>query len=321
MIMFNQNNSAINFTNATAQLPSHSFCRRFQEEEYRTSIYLATFIFIIWNILSCPAIILMNVLVILAVKTRHRLQSNHNILLACLAGTDLVVGTVTQPIVTAAEVFIVAGGSVATYCNIRKNFTNLMINFPALASILHLEALSVERYVAMKYALRYNEIVTKQRLAVAVILSWFLACVPSQFFRLLNPTSLLSFLPIVLVTFGISIIVYCHVSVYLVTRRHEKQIKTEQISEEATAKFLKEKKAWKTTSIIIGFVFLSYLPAVLYTLVSGELDYQIQYILRPYCGFSLMLNSLCNPIIYCWRSKKFRKAMIALVRRQNQQVL
>ena len=106
--MFNQ-------TNATTQLPSQ-FCRRFQEEENRTAISLTTYIFLILNTLS-PVVILMNVLVTLAVKTTHRLQNNHNILLACLAGTGLLVGTVTQPTFIAAEGFVIAGGSVATYCN------------------------------------------------------------------------------------------------------------------------------------------------------------------------------------------------------------
>jgi len=51
-------------------------------------------------------------------------------------------------------------------------------------------------------------------------------------------------------------------TVYLITPRHEKRIPTEQISGEATAKFLEERKAWKTTGIIIGFVFLSYFVGV-----------------------------------------------------------
>ena len=41
---------------------------------------------IILNILSFPVTIVMNVLVIMEVKTRPRLQSKYNILLACLAG-------------------------------------------------------------------------------------------------------------------------------------------------------------------------------------------------------------------------------------------
>ena len=109
----------------------------------------------------------------------------------------------------------------------------------------------------MKYALRYDEIVAKQRLDVAVTLSWFVAGVYALF-KLLNMSSLPNLLRNLLVIFNTSIILYCHISVYLVIRRHEKQIKTEQISEEATAKFLKERKAWKTTGIIIGFVFLCF---------------------------------------------------------------
>ena len=52
---------------------------------------------IVLNILSFPVTIVMNVLVIMAVKTRPRLQSKYNILLACLAGTDLLVGAASQP--------------------------------------------------------------------------------------------------------------------------------------------------------------------------------------------------------------------------------
>ena len=57
------------------------------------------------NLGSCPVIILMNVLVIVAIKTRRRLQSTYNILLACLAGTDLAVGVVSQPLFIAQEIY------------------------------------------------------------------------------------------------------------------------------------------------------------------------------------------------------------------------
>ena len=46
------------------------------------------------------------------IKTRKRLQSIYNILLAFLAATDLLVGIVAQPTYTAAEIFAIAGGSV-----------------------------------------------------------------------------------------------------------------------------------------------------------------------------------------------------------------
>jgi len=56
-----------------------------------------SFISIIINGISCPFTVLLNVLVIMAMKRRPRLQSNTNILLACLAATDALTGLTVQP--------------------------------------------------------------------------------------------------------------------------------------------------------------------------------------------------------------------------------
>lgn len=106
-------------------------------------------------------------------------------------------------------------------------------------------------------------------------------------------------------------------TVYLITRRHEKQIRTEQISGEDAAKYLEEKKAWKTTTIIIGIIFLSYLPPLLFTLLGKSMEYDLRMIFRRIFYYSLVLSSLYNPVVYCWRSKQIRKAIISLVKRQN----
>ena len=51
-------------------------------------------------------------------------------------------------------------------------------------------------------------------------------------------------------------------------RRHEKQIQAEQVSPEAAAKFLKEEKASRTTTIIIGVSIMSSTPFVLNSVVN-----------------------------------------------------
>ena len=106
--MLNQSNSAKNLSNWTAQRPSE-YCRRFQEEDYFELNYAVTLASIFLNILCCPVTILMNTLVLAAIKLRQRLHNMYNILLACLAGTDLLVGTVTQPTYIAMEIFRIAG--------------------------------------------------------------------------------------------------------------------------------------------------------------------------------------------------------------------
>lgn len=305
--------------NSTALSPVECmYCHRFQDEEYFMENFLSTLASIILNILSCPLIIVLNLLVIMAIKRRPRLQKKSNILLAFLAGTDLFVGIAPLPISIAADIFIIAGGSANTYCEIYQKVILLLRYLCVLASLFHLVLISIERYIAIKFALRYEEIVTKQRLTMAVSFSWFLAGLLALWRTLGTSTSLVRAAPIVLVISSILVIAWSHTAVYLNTRRHEKQIRTEQISREVTAKFLDEKKAWKTTICILGFVFLSFLPALLISssaTIDLYLNLMIVNVLRPFALSCIMLNSLFNPLIYCLRIKALRQDMIALLTR------
>ena len=70
------------------------------------------------------------------------------------------------------------------------------------------------------------------------------------------------------------------------------------------------------TTIIIGCVFLCLLPGSFIDL-GGMMNLNTKMLntLRPLNYFFLMLNSLCNPIFYCFRSKTMREAMIAVLTR------
>ena len=73
----------------------------------------AVFIFrIVVNAISCPFVILLNILVIVAVKTKSRLRSKSNVSLACLSTTDLVVGLVVQPLEIVHYGFMLKGDDV-----------------------------------------------------------------------------------------------------------------------------------------------------------------------------------------------------------------
>ena len=89
------------------------------------------------SLIAAIPTILLNWLVILAVATRRRLQSNSNILLACLASTDLLTGLVAQPIHIAVEVKRILG--VGPFCSIEKVFA-ICIALATYASLTHLVA-------------------------------------------------------------------------------------------------------------------------------------------------------------------------------------
>ena len=281
------------------------------------SVTLAWLHSIILEVFCCPFVVLMNALAIAAVKRTRRLQSASNILLASLAGTDLLTGTTIFPASIAGEIFAITGGSVTTYCTLVKNIVSPLRFLSVLTSLSHLGVISVDRYIAIRHSLQYYNIVMTFRLVIAIAFeSWCLARV-FTIFKLLVDTSLPVFVLQGLAFTCVLILVYCHVSVYLVTRRHERQIRTEQIpTGEDIEQFLKEKKGWKTTGIIIGFVVLSLLPGVFINFgVMFTWDPRWLDRFRPLVPSFLILNSLSNPIIYCLRIQNMRQAMIAVLKR------
>ena len=289
----------MNFSNSSANKDAAASCRLTKKQDS-----LAALPVIAINLGSCPVIILMNTLVIFAIKTRRPLQSNYNILLACLAATDMVVGLVSQPLFIAQEIYYLSGASLADYCDFYKTAVFFYM-FPSVESLLMLALLSIERYIAMKYSLRYSSLVTTPRLTIVVFCSWIISVIPVIFHPIPATHLFAKWFIYVTVMPAILIIVYCHTTVYFVSRRHMKRIKTEQLPSEGKTKFLEERKAFKTTSIIIALVFLSYVPILTYGILKD--------ILRDIVVSCVFLNSLINPFVYCWRKKDLRKVIVELL--------
>lgn len=262
---------------------------------------------IILNLLTCPLTVLLNTLVIIAVKTKPRLQNMHNLILASMAGTDMAVGIVAQPVLIAREISRQTGGSISMYCNLSTTML-ITTSFLSLTSLFHLAIISVERLIAMKYSLRYNDVVTKRRLTVAIALCWLFAAINVAI--RLTVARITAFFVIIITP----VIFYCHVSVYFVCRRHLHKIKSEQNSSEATTKFLEDQKAWKTTSIILGSLLLSFLPQALRAILAQrQFSIPLLNSVEPLTFSCVMLNSILNPVIYCWRSQVIRHALLQLL--------
>ena len=126
------------------------------------------------NSLAIIPTILLNALVIFVVATRRRLQTNSNILLACLAGTDLLAGLVVQPILIAVDVHRIF--DLQSFCTL-ETVRTIVIFAQSYASLGHLVLISIDRYIAIKDPLRYQEIVTKKRIKKAVRVAWAIAVV------------------------------------------------------------------------------------------------------------------------------------------------
>ena len=165
------------FSNSSKQISQLDVCSNALDwmpewrPAYLTTPVTASLIFLsVINLLVSPCSILLNVLVIVAVKTSPRLKTNHHILLASLAGTDLLTGAISQPLVIAEEIYLLKGSSVNSYsvCLLR-NLSTITAVTPVIASLQHLALLSIERYLAITYPFKYLELITELRLTASVV--------------------------------------------------------------------------------------------------------------------------------------------------------
>ena len=91
-------------------------------------------IIIIINTITCPFTVLLNLLVLKAVKSTPRLRANSNILLACLAVTDALTGLLGQPLFVLWKIFLFFGlsdsGTVeGCYHNYKCDYNGFILSF------------------------------------------------------------------------------------------------------------------------------------------------------------------------------------------------
>ena len=268
---------------------------------------------------------LLNALAIFVVATRRRLQTNSNILLACLAGIDLLVGLVAQPIAIAVKVK--RAFSIEPFCLLETVFT-IILYATGCTSLGHLVLISIDRFFATKDALRYREIVIKQRIKNGVLVVWaitmvltiqetVLAVINSGTKGYIVYCTLAGVMCVIIGFVYIAGICYCYVYIFSETRRQKKRLQTEQLPQEEAKRVKKGNKAANTLALILGALIVTYLPTVILTLVvstfsNDALNPGVTSFFCSWVSTAALFGSLVNPIIYCWRNKKLRQAFLEI---------
>ena len=271
--------------------------------EAKLPLEVSVLMTVIVNSITCPFTVLLNVLVIMAVKRRPRLRSKANILLACLAATDAATGLTAQPsFILWFSAQLLGVKNLVPFRVIHNFFMRSL----SVCSCLHLMLVTCERLIAIKFTMKYIYIVNTQKLKVAVIFCWIF-CIFCEIPRKIRYTAKAADFMIALVVIScILFVASSYVILYRETLRHQKKIKTQQLPQEEAERFAKESKALKTTVLVVFSVTICYLPLffVFSSFVKGlpEIVYS-----PPMVRTLAMLNSFLNPLIYCWRQKEMRK--------------
>ena len=278
--------------------------------------YIANCVF---NAFFTITAIIFNSVTIQALRRTSSLSKPLRTLLLSLAVSDLGVGLLVQPLYIALLVqWLQKNTENRPTCAVYTAFM-LCVNIFALVSFFGVMALSADRFLAIHLHLRYQELVTHKRVVSVVVFMWIFSVVLSVFKSVVPLNITIILLEIIVVAILVlSTVFYC--KIYLAVRRHKNQIQAMQIQQvkqnaEMVINLTRNRKS-ALCAFYAYFVFLiCYLP-VAFTLaakLTGYLNTALK--ISTLSSWTLIfLNSSLNPVIYCWKMRHIRRAMMEIVR-------
>ena len=271
---------------------------------------------------ACPLTVTLNMLIIVVVIKKKTLQSNINILLCSMAVTDLLVGAVIQPVSIVSGAFFFQGHEASRiHCTLETANAVILVG-TCTCSVYHLTAIAWQRHARISLDLVNNPtIVSRRRIKVLIFVAWltaFISTIPSIMIVkgvYLQYSVYLDTVVFVTIVISWILVVYYYVSIFVRTRRINFHA-SDQNATQAAAKAKMERRIALTSGLLTMMVFLFYSPNLVFVLC---------YVNPFFCKSSYLLwaltlitlNSLANPILYCYRNRQLRQAVLELLGRET----
>ena len=265
-----------------------------------------------------PFTILLNILVIVAVKKIRELQTNSNILTTSLAVTDLLVGAVSMPLSITLDALILRTTlSEEIICTINE-ISGFVLYTACNVSLFHLTLIAWERYVAIVKCTKYKIIVTKGRVKRYAGIAWITALVINALYGTLGVVHVrYQALLVVDVIYSFiwlicfSLIVYFYLMIYIEMRKRNR---SQIIQVSALIKARIESKIAYTVFLLTVAVFIACVPAVVFSIVvTFSPIFQANSFYR-WAEIFIQVNALVNPALYFYRNNRYRKAALKLLK-------
>ena len=259
-----------------------------------------------------------NFIILYVIWKKQELHSPSFILLFSLAASDLVVGVICQPFFVAYHIAEFVGNFNA-YCVLRI-IQHLFSYTTTSVSLATLSGISIDRLLALTLHLRYNTVVTFNRIALINFAIWLgsAAVVFSNFWKATVFISLaVAGLPLTFIVTAFSTF-----KIFQIVRRHQRQISQQQRSvEHTTVNVLKLRKSSVTVLYVYGLIIIFYLPLLVTVFVYDSTGYTTRVkIALDYVTTVVFIGSFLNPFVYCWRMREIRRAVKNVFRMNQNEV-
>ena len=281
-----------------------------ESSPFETSIIINS----VLNALLIPICIAGNVLVLAAVWRNPSLRTPSIILLCSLAVSDLFVGFLALPVNIAVALTPLSRVSFDSLLSKARFFLIIQLCGVSLETMT---AISVDRYLALRYHMRYPSMMTSRRATCLAATFWCKNVILSLLSIWKKNTILLVAVVFVALCLFISSITYN--AIYRIVRHHQHQIHAQQqavqsMNAEQNLKIQAKKRA-ANTFIYYICMLLCYFPAAISILI--WMTYKEHWNIRwRFADTILFMNSAINPFLYFWRNREVREAVLKIVRKR-----
>ena len=279
-----------------------------------TTFYIAS----ITTSIASPLTIFLNIVVVIAVWKTRELQTNSNILLASMAGADFLVGAVSMPLYISLDVLLIRKEVSQAICKI--TFANQLVLYGAVCSTLyHLTVIAWERYLAVAKWNQYHVFIRRARIKKLIAIAWIMAVLTTAPVRILKAAGVHNILvEVFYVVFCLPALVcvfligYFYIRVYQEVRKLERR---EDSIRRARVRMRHEDGIAKRTLAITVVSFVYFIPLVIVLLFGKVVPFLRTSSYFRWSELVIQLNSLINPILYCFvLNKNFRNVVLRMMK-------
>ena len=294
---------------------SSLFCDRFSSYRYvKTAgnypFKTAFVVNALLNVPFCFNAILTKAPGILSIWQSHTLRkAPTNLLLIGLALSDLGVGLIVQPFFIAFLLSFAETGA-GTFTCLTSVAVSVFGSVLTSVSFGTVVSVSIERYIALRLHLRYEDVVKVKRAWNFLITLWLIGGTLPFIWVWLTPKYRSHFFSTgILLYLVISSVAY--IKIYRIIRYHRRQIISTEMNARNHEKMTQRKRNTFNMLVVHCVLVLCYLPYSICLLVVKSYDYtNCSWIGINFALTVVNINSSVNPFIYCYRMRQIRRAMI-----------
>lgn len=277
----------------------------------------ASIVLSVWFSLSGVAAVTGNVVVLWLFYKNESLRTISNRFLASLSVGDAFVGLVIDPVWIAIRCWIQPPPP-SPLSEIRFA---LWVHTTA-ATALNSCCVSIDRFIAIQFPFRYQDILSKRRCLVVIILVWFISLSLPLLITFKKKDRRELFVSFACITFVVPLLVvsFCYIFTFKLARKQFRSIlavkKLPDSDKNIKVRAMQNFKAIKTVALVLGACIITWIPSVVLQLVKfynreAKRDCnvrQINLIVQPWVEAVALTSSAVNPLMYYFRNSEFRRA-------------